>query len=42
MVVGGIETTTPLFQELLQQPDILAGNYNIHWLERWMEAQGQA
>jgi acetyl-CoA carboxylase biotin carboxylase subunit len=37
MVVGGIETTIPLFQELLVQPDILAGTYDIHWLERWMK-----
>jgi len=42
MVVGGIETSIPLFQELLQQPDILAGDYNIHWLERWMKAQAEA
>ena len=40
MVVGGIETTIPLFQDLLQQPDILAGDYDIHWLERWIKAQG--
>ena len=40
MVVGGIDTTVPLFQELLQQPDIVAGDYNIHWLERWMAANG--
>ena len=39
MVVGGIETSIPLFQELLQQPDIIAGKYDIHWLERWMKAQ---
>lgn len=39
MVVGGIETSIPLFQELLQQPDIIAGDYNIHWLERWMKSQ---
>ena len=39
MVVGGIETTIPLFQELLQNPEILAGDYNIHWLENWMKAQ---
>ncbi len=39
MVVGGIETSIPLFQELLQQPDILSGDYNIHWLERWMKSQ---
>ncbi len=40
MVVGGIETTIPLFQELLANPDIRAGDYDIHWLERWMAAQG--
>src|ERR1044072_1797059 len=33
LVVGGIETTIPLFQELIKQPDILDGEYNIHWLE---------
>jgi acetyl-CoA carboxylase biotin carboxylase subunit len=38
MVVGGIETTIPLFQELLNNPDIVAGDYDIHWLERWMAA----
>jgi acetyl-CoA carboxylase biotin carboxylase subunit len=40
MVVGGIETTIPLFQDLVVQPDILAGAYDIHWLERWIAAQG--
>ncbi len=42
MVVGGIETSIPLFQDLLQQPDILAGKYDIHWLERWMKAESEA
>ena len=36
MVVGGIETTIPLFQDLLADPDIRTGAYDIHWLERWM------
>ena len=40
MVVGGIETTTPLFQDLLVQPDIVKGDYNIHWLEKWIAAGG--
>ncbi|HEY4029829.1 MAG TPA: acetyl-CoA carboxylase biotin carboxylase subunit [Caulobacteraceae bacterium] len=39
MVVGGIETTIPLFQDLLHDPDILAGDYNIHWLENWIRRQ---
>jgi len=36
LVVGGIETTIPLFQELIMQPDIIDGDYNIHWLERYL------
>src|SRR6202789_847685 len=40
MVVGGIETTIPLFQDLLAQPDIIAGDYDIHWLEQWIKAGG--
>jgi acetyl-CoA carboxylase biotin carboxylase subunit len=39
MVVGGVETTIPLFQDLLQDPDIVAGRYDIHWLERWIREQ---
>ncbi|WP_091738215.1 acetyl-CoA carboxylase biotin carboxylase subunit [Phenylobacterium immobile] len=42
MVVAGIDTNIPLFQELLLQPDIREGAYNIHWLENWMKAQAQA
>jgi len=37
MVVGGIETTIPLFQDLMAEPDILAGRYHIHWLEEWLK-----
>jgi acetyl-CoA carboxylase biotin carboxylase subunit len=40
MVVGGVETTIPLFQDLLVDPDIVAGRYDIHWLERWIRDQG--
>jgi acetyl-CoA carboxylase biotin carboxylase subunit len=40
MVVGGIETTIPLFQDLLVEPDIIAGDYHIHWLEQWIARQG--
>jgi acetyl-CoA carboxylase biotin carboxylase subunit len=38
MVVAGVETTIPLFQDLLVDPDILRGDYNIHWLEKWIKA----
>jgi acetyl-CoA carboxylase biotin carboxylase subunit len=40
MVVGGIETTIPLFQDLLLQRDIARGDYDIHWLERWIQQTG--
>ena len=38
MVVAGIDTTIPLFQDLLQEPDIRSGDYDIHWLEKWAKA----
>ncbi|MCA0043290.1 acetyl-CoA carboxylase biotin carboxylase subunit [Celeribacter litoreus] len=37
LIVDGIDTTLPLFDALLQEEDILTGNYNIHWLEKWLE-----
>ncbi|HEY5410242.1 MAG TPA: acetyl-CoA carboxylase biotin carboxylase subunit [Caulobacteraceae bacterium] len=40
MVVGGIETTIPLFQDLLVQDDIIRGAYDIHWLEQWIKDGG--
>jgi acetyl-CoA carboxylase biotin carboxylase subunit len=32
-VVDGIKTTIPLYRELVDDPDIIAGQYDIHWLE---------
>ena len=37
LVVEGVDTTAPLFDALLDEPDISTGDYNIHWLERWLE-----
>ncbi|MBR9765956.1 MAG: acetyl-CoA carboxylase biotin carboxylase subunit, partial [Rhodobacteraceae bacterium] len=37
LIVDGVENTTPLFEMLLGEEDILNGNYNIHWLENWLE-----
>ncbi len=37
LIVDGIDTTIPLFHQLLEEPDIQSGNYNIHWLEKWLE-----
>jgi len=36
LVVGGIETTVPLFQKLVREPDIINGDYHIHWLEHYL------
>jgi acetyl-CoA carboxylase, biotin carboxylase subunit len=35
-VIEGVETTIPLFLSLLQEPDIMDGNYDIHWLEQYL------
>jgi len=36
-VIDGIETTIPLFSELVQNPDIANGLYDIHWLESFLQ-----
>jgi acetyl-CoA carboxylase biotin carboxylase subunit len=40
-VISGVDSTLPLFRRLVQEPDILSGNYTIHWLERWLAAQAE-
>jgi len=37
LIVDGVETTVPLFNQLLAEVDIHSGEYNIHWLEKWLE-----
>ena len=37
LIVDGIDTTVPLFHALLQEKDIHTGEYNIHWLEKWLD-----
>ncbi len=39
LIVDGIDTTVPLFDALLREKDIQTGDYNIHWLEQWLDAQ---
>ena len=36
-VIEGVETTLPLFKALLRNTDIQEGNYNIHWLEKYLD-----
>jgi len=36
-VIDGIETTIPLFADLVRQADIADGLYDIHWLEKFLQ-----
>ena len=38
LIVDGIDTTVPLFDALLQEKVVQTGDYNIHWLEKWLAA----
>ena len=37
LIIDGVENTVPLFDMLLGEEEILNGDYNIHWLEEWLE-----
>ncbi|SFO81973.1 biotin carboxylase /acetyl-CoA carboxylase carboxyltransferase subunit alpha [Bradyrhizobium sp. Ghvi] len=41
MVVEGIETTLPLFRDLVRQDDIIDGDYHIHWLEQYLAGKAE-
>ena len=38
-VVAGVETTLPLHRRLAANEDVIAGDYDIHWLENWAKRQ---
>jgi acetyl-CoA carboxylase biotin carboxylase subunit len=40
MVVSGIKTTLPLHQRIAADPEFQAGDYTIHWLERFVARGG--
>jgi len=40
--LAGIDTTVPLFMDLVDEPDFLAGDYHIHWLEEWLAGKSSA
>ncbi len=35
-IIDGIETTLPLFRRLVRNADMQTGDYDIHWLERFL------
>jgi acetyl-CoA carboxylase biotin carboxylase subunit len=40
-VVDGIKTTLPLFRDLVGNPDIANGEYDIHWLEKYLASTAE-
>ncbi len=36
-VIDGIKTTLPLHARLLDDPDFASGNYDVHWLQHFVE-----
>lgn len=40
-VVDGINTTLPLFRDLIDNQDIIDGNYDIHWLEKYLASKAE-
>ncbi|WP_137181831.1 acetyl-CoA carboxylase biotin carboxylase subunit [Roseomonas sp. AR75] len=42
MVVSGIRTTLPLHQAIVADPEFQAGDYTIHWLERFVSRLREA
>ncbi|PRX31959.1 acetyl-CoA carboxylase, biotin carboxylase subunit [Meinhardsimonia xiamenensis] len=36
LIVDGIDTTIPLFRMLVEEEAVISGNYDIHWLEKWL------
>ncbi|MCC0027216.1 MAG: acetyl-CoA carboxylase biotin carboxylase subunit [Zhengella sp.] len=41
-VVDGINSTLPLFQDLVSNRDIANGDYDIHWLEKYLATKTDA
>ncbi len=42
MVITGVETTLPLFRDLMNEPDVINGDYSIHWLEKNLASKAAA
>ncbi|TNE35894.1 MAG: acetyl-CoA carboxylase biotin carboxylase subunit [Alphaproteobacteria bacterium] len=38
LVITGIETTIPLFEDLIENEQFLKGDYSINWLEKYLES----
>jgi len=41
MVIGGVRTSIPLHQALMNEPDFIHGDYTIKWLEEWLAKRAE-
>ena len=41
-VIEGVDTTLPLFRDLVNHPDMQTGDYDIHWLEKYLAGAHQS
>ncbi|AIT81383.1 MULTISPECIES: acetyl-CoA carboxylase biotin carboxylase subunit [Novosphingobium] len=42
MVVGGVKTSIPLHEAIIQDPEFQSGDYTIKWLEQWLADKAEA
>ncbi len=40
--ITGVNTLLPLHRELAEAADVISGDYDIHWLEKWLAAKAQS
>ncbi len=40
VVIEGVVTTVPFYQELIEHPDFVAGNLDTHFIDRFMKERG--
>lgn len=38
-VIAGVDTSIPLHQKIIAEPDFINGDYDIKWMEAWMKRQ---
>ncbi|MGY6696966.1 MAG: acetyl-CoA carboxylase biotin carboxylase subunit [Roseinatronobacter sp.] len=36
LIIDGVDSSVPLFRALLAEPDVQSGDYDIHWLEKFL------
>ena len=42
LIIDGVDSSVPLFRALLKEKDVLTGDYNIHWLEKYLAKSAES